>query len=149
MNWPQYGLRWSGLCCHSGTAWVDPSVARVLVAAAVGPTSAVTEWQHKPRQRTSGQFLFYQENEAIHCDKCSDDEPPGWNVHGWQTHWNGSVHKNSVRIIGQYDLTISSSSCIDDVTITHLFSFETVSGRLGMTAMIFVYLRLHEGSKCK
>ena len=78
--------------------------------------------------RMSGQFLFYQENEAINRDECSDDEPPCWNVPGWQRHCDENVHRNSVRIIGQYDATITIGSCIDDVTVTHLFSFGIVSG---------------------
>ena len=39
-------------------------------------------------------------------------------------------------------------SYIDDVSITHLFSFEIASGRQGMNDVIFVYLQL-QGSKCK
>ena len=63
-----------------------------------------------------------------HCDTCSHDEPPCWNVPGWQRHWDGSVHRNSDRIIGQHDVTITSGSWIDGVIITHMFSFEIVSG---------------------
>ena len=99
---------------------------------------------HHSTDSMSCQFLFYREKEAI----CCDDEPPCWNVPGWQRNLNGIIKKNSVRIIDQYYVIIASDSCIDDVTITHLFSFEMVSG-LGMNGMIFVYLRLHEGSKCK
>ena len=76
----------------------------------------------------NGRFLFYHENKAIQCDKWSDNKPSWWNVPVWQRHWNGSVHRNSVRNIGQYDVTIASGSCIDGVTITHLFSVENVSG---------------------
>ena len=36
-NWPWYGLHWSGLYCHSGTARVGPVVARLL---ALGLTTA-------------------------------------------------------------------------------------------------------------
>ena len=63
---------------------------------------------HDSPERTSGQFLFYHENEAIHCEKRSDDEPPCWKI-------------------GPYDVTIASSSCIDGITIIHPFSFEIVS----------------------
>ena len=83
---------------------------------------------HDSANCVSGQFPFYHEKEAIHCDKCSDDETPGWNVPGWQRHCDESVHKSSIRIIGQYDVMIASGWCIDDITITHPFSFEIVSG---------------------
>ena len=75
---------------------------------------------------------FYS-NVAIHCGKCSDDAPPCWNVPAWQRYWDGSVHRNSVRIIGQNDVTITSGCFIDDVTITPLYLFETASDRLGWT----------------
>ena len=71
------------------------------------------------------------------------------NVPGWQRHCDESVHWNSVRIIGQYDITIASGSCSDDVTITHLLSFEIVSGTTRNERCSSVYLRLHEGSKYK
>ena len=47
-NWPRYGLRWSGLCCHSRHSTSGPAVARPLAA---GPRVLCREWQHKPRQR--------------------------------------------------------------------------------------------------
>ena len=129
-NWPRYGLRCRGLCCHIGTTLVGPAGARSLAAAPAGPTSLCPcgSTNHDSADRMSGQFLFYHENEAIHCQKCSDDDPPGWNVPGWQRHCDESVRRNSVRIIDQYDVTIVSGSCIDDFTIARLFSFETASG---------------------
>ena len=50
-NWPRYGLRWSGLCCHSRHSTSGPAVARPLAAAPAGPRVLCREWQHKPRQR--------------------------------------------------------------------------------------------------
>ena len=76
--------------------------------------------------RMSGQCLFY--HEAIHCNKCRDSEPPCWNVPGWRRHCDESAHRNSARKNGQYDATIACGSCIDYVTVTHLFSFEIESG---------------------
>ena len=67
-NWPRYGLRWSGLCCHSRHS---------TSGAGRGSTN------HSSADRMSGQFLFYYENEAIHNDKSCDDhddEPPCWNA---------------------------------------------------------------------
>ena len=49
-NWPRYGLRWSGLCCHSRHSTSGPAVARPLAAAPAGPRVLCREWQHKPRQ---------------------------------------------------------------------------------------------------
>ena len=125
-QWPRYGLRCRGLCCHSGTARVEPAVEKPLAVTAAGPTRAVPMWDHKPRQRRSysadrmsEQFIFYRGNEAIYCAKCSDDEPPCWNVSEWQRQRDESVHRNSVKIFGQHDVKIASGSCIDNVTITH------------------------------
>ena len=75
-NWPQYGLRWSGLCCHSRHSTPSGAGRR---AAACGSGST----NHDSADRMSGQFLFYHENEAIHNDKSRDDhddEPPCWNA---------------------------------------------------------------------
>ena len=48
---------------------------------------------------------------------------------GWQCHCgNESVHRYSVRIIDQCDITIASGSHIDDVTIAKLLTFEIISG---------------------
>ena len=38
---------------------------------------------HHSAERMIGNFPFYHENGTIHCEKCSDDEPPGWNIAGW------------------------------------------------------------------
>ena len=97
----------------------------------------------------SSEFLFNHENEAIYCDKCSDDEPPCWNISALQRHCDWSANKNSVRIIGQYDVTIASGSCVDDAAVTPLFLFTIVSGRLGMNGVIFVYYELYDGWKYK
>ena len=70
---------------------------------------------------------FYSTTKTKPYEKCGDDKPPGWNVPGWQRHCNESAHKDSFRIIGPSDVTIASGSCIDDITITHLFPFEIVS----------------------
>ena len=109
---------------------IDHNTVCTGVVCAVRPHEccAGVATNHNCAGHMSGQFLFYHENEAIHCDKCNDDEPPCWHAPGWQRHWDGSVPRNSVRISGQYDVTIGSGSCIDDVTITRLFSFEIVSG---------------------
>ena len=84
-NWPRYGLRWSGLCCHSrhstsGAGGRAAACGRLHeCCAGSGSTN------HDNADRMSGQFLFYHENEAIHNDKSRDDhdiEPPGWNALG-------------------------------------------------------------------
>ena len=90
----------------------------------------------------SGQFLFYHENEAIRCDKCSDDERPCWTVPGWQRHCDETVHRNSARIVGQYAVTVAGGSCIDDVTTTHLLLFEIDSGGLGMNGYSFCWFKV-------
>ena len=69
-NWPRYGLRWSGLCCHSRHSTSGPAVARPCrpaheCCAGSGSTN------HDSADRMSGQFLFYHENEAKH-DKSHD-----------------------------------------------------------------------------
>ena len=99
----------------------------------------------------SGQFLFYHGNgnEAIHCDKCSDDEPPNCNVPGWQRHCDESVNRNSVRIIRHYDVT-ASGSCIDDVAnSSRVIILKSYRERIWMNDMIFVNLRLYENLKYK
>ena len=68
---------------------------------------------------------------------------------GWQRHCDDeSVHRYSVRIIDQCDVTIASGSHIDDVTIAKLLTFEIISGaarnersgfRLSKTAWRFNY----------
>ena len=51
------------------------------------------------------------------------------NCPGWQRHCDDeSVHRYSVRIIDQCDVTIASGSHIDDVTIAKLLTFEIISG---------------------
>ena len=97
---------------------------------------------HDSADRMSEQFLFYHGNEAIYCAKCSDDEPPCWNVSEWQRQRDESVHRNSVRIFGQHDVKIASGSCIDNVTITHLLLFEIVSGTTGNERYDFRLLRV-------
>ena len=48
---------------------------------------------------------------------------------GWQRHCGDeSVHRYSVRIIDQCDVTIARGSHIDDVTIAKLLTFEIKSG---------------------
>ena len=117
-NWPRYGLRWSGAGRGDRKRPRRPAPLVLCWSASTNQSSA---------DRMSGQFLVYHANEAIDCDKCSEDELSCWNVPDWQRHWDENVHRNSVRVIVQYDVTIASGSCIDDVTITHLFSFEIVS----------------------
>ena len=46
-NWPGYSLRWSGWCCHRGTALVGPAIGLLLAARSM---TAVPLWQHKPLQ---------------------------------------------------------------------------------------------------
>ena len=85
-NWPRYGLRWSGLCCHCRHSTRGagrrgrkrPRDGRPhSCCAGSGSTN------HSSADRLSGQFLFYHEHEAIHNDKSRDDhddEPPCWNA---------------------------------------------------------------------
>ena len=82
-NWPQYGLHWSGFCCHSrhstsGTGRrAAPCCRPHECCAGSGSTN------HCSTDRMSSQFLFYHENKAIHNDKSrddDDDEPPCWNA---------------------------------------------------------------------
>ena len=48
---------------------------------------------------------------------------------GWQRHCDDeSVHRYSVKTIGQGDVTIARGSHIDDVTIAKLLTFEIISG---------------------
>ena len=132
-NWPQYGLRWSVLFCHSGTARVGPAVAWPLAAAPAGPTSTVPEWQNKPLEPSADRIVvnFYSttKKKQYISDKCRDNEPPCWNVLGWQCHSDERVHGNSVRIIGQYDVTVASGSCIDDVTIASTRDYAVPSAK--------------------
>ena len=63
----------------------------------------------------------------MHNDKSRDghdDELPCWQRHCDDE----SVHRYSVRIIDQCDVTIASGSHIDDVTIAKLLTFENISG---------------------
>ena len=86
---------------------------------------------HDCADRMSGQFLFYHENEAKHNDKSRDGLTMSamLNRPGWQRHCDDeSVHRYSVRIIDQCDVTIASGSHIDDVTIAKLLTFEIISG---------------------
>ena len=47
----------------------------------------------------------------------------------WQCHCDDErIHRNSVTIIDQCDITIASSSHIDLVTIAQLLTFEIISG---------------------
>ena len=79
-NWPRYGLRWSGLFCHSCTARVEPAKQSHRPAPRVLCRTGRTN--HVSADRICGQFLFYNENEALHGHKCSDDEPP-WVKSPW------------------------------------------------------------------
>ena len=100
-NWPQYGLCWSGLCCHCGTAWVGSAAARPLVVAAAGlhhkccaavaapTTPAQTVW-------VVNLYSTTKTKQSLYCEKRSNDEPLGWNVPGWQRHCDESVHRNSI-----------------------------------------------------
>ena len=75
------GLRRNDLCCHSGTAWVGPAIAR-LRRSALWVQCCCGSINHSNADCMCGQFLFYHKNEAIHCDKFSDDETSCWNVPG-------------------------------------------------------------------
>ena len=67
--------------------------------------------------------LFYHKNEAIHCDKCRDDELLCWNVPGWQFYfYDGNVHRNFFRISDQYNVIIACDACIVGVTIAQLLT---------------------------
>ena len=86
---------------------------------------------HSSADRMSGQFLFYHENEAIHNDKSRDDhddEPPCWNALAGNAIVMMKASIDSVRTIGQCDVTIARGSHIDDVTIAKLLTFEIISG---------------------
>ena len=61
---------------------VDISMASFTFTNRMFPESKV-HVAHMGPDRTSGQFIFYHENEAIHNDKSladHDDEPPCWNA---------------------------------------------------------------------
>ena len=66
---------------------------------------------------------------------------------GWQRHCDDeSVHRYSVWMIDQCDVTIASGSHIDDVTIAKLLTFEIISGAARNERYGFVYLRLRVDS---
>ena len=78
-NWPRYGLRWSGLCCHSRHSTGGAG------RRAAGPTSAVpgVAAQTTPTQTVSWSISILPRKRSIHNDKSHDDhddEPPCWNV---------------------------------------------------------------------
>ena len=121
-NWPRYGLRWSGLCCHSRHSTSGPAVARPLAAAPAGPR-AQTVWvvnfysTTKTKQNTTINPATIMTMSAM------------LNRPGWQRHCDDeSVHRYSVWMIDQCDVTIASGSHIDDVTIAKLLTFEIISG---------------------
>ena len=75
------------------------------------------------------------------------NEPPCWNaLAGNAIVIIFNVHRYSVRIIDQCDVTIASGSHIDDITIAKLLTFEILSRAARNEGMIFVYLRLREDS---
>ena len=86
---------------------------------------------HDSADRMSGQFLFYHEkkqNTTIHPATIMTMSAM-LNRPGWQRHCDDeSVHRYSVRIIDQCDVTIASGSHIDEVTIAKLLTFEIISG---------------------
>ena len=154
-NWPRYGLRWSGLCWHSrhSTSGAGRRAAACgrLHECCAGSGST----NHDSADRMSGQFLFYHENEAIHryttinpatiMTMSRHAETPWLTTSLWW--WTDeSVHRYSVRITDQCDVTIASGSHIDDVTIAELLTFEIISGAAKMNGMVFGYLRLREDS---
>ena len=67
---------------------------------------------------------------------------------GLQRHCdNENVHRYSVRVIDQCDVTIARGLHMDDVTIAKLLTFEIISGAArNERDMIFGYLRLREDS---
>ena len=81
--WPRYGLRWSGLCCHSRRS-ASGAGRRAAACGRLHECCAGSgSTNHDSADRMSGQFLFHHENEAIHNDKSRDDhddEPPCWNA---------------------------------------------------------------------
>ena len=136
-NWPRYGLRWSGLCCHSRHSTSGPAVARPLAAACgrVGrPTSAVPG---VAAQTTTAQTVWVVNFYSTTKTKQNTTINPATvmtmsamlNRPGWQRHCDDeSVHRYSVWMIDQCDVTIASGSHIDDVTIAKLLTFEIISG---------------------
>ena len=131
-NWPRYGRRCRGLCCHSRHSTSGPAVARPLAA---GPRVLCREWQHKPRQRRPYEWSISilprkrsKQNTTINPATIMTMSAM-LNRPGWQRHCDDeSVHRYSVRIIDQCDVTIASGSHIDDVTIAKLLTFEIISG---------------------
>ena len=123
----------AGVVCAAtpGTARVEPVVAFGRTGRPHECCAGNGSTNHNSADRMSGQFLVYHENEAIHNDKSRDeydDEPSCWNfLAGNAIVMTFSVHRYSVRIIDQCDVTIASGSHIDDVTIAKLLTFEILS----------------------
>ena len=105
-NWPRYGLRWSGLCWHSRHS--TSGAGRRPHECCAGSSST----NHSSADRMSGQLLFYHENEAIFTQWWIPRRPWRWAAMlkrpGWQRHCDDkNVHRYSVRIMDQRDVTIS------------------------------------------
>ena len=140
-NWPWYSLCWSGLCGHSGI---------LLMGLAPPALCQNGSTNHYSADCMSGQFIFYHENEAMHCDKCSKDEPTiavKMKRHAETSLAGNGIVMKASRIISQYGVTIASGSCIDDVTITQLFSFEIISGAIRNEQYEFQLFKVTRRSK--
>ena len=99
-NWPRYGLRWSGLWCHSRHSTSGAGRRAAACSRAGRP--------HEPAQTGWAAML----------------KRPGWQRHCDDQ----SFYRYSVGIIDKCDVTIASGLHIDDVTIAKLLTFEIISG---------------------
>ena len=132
-NWPRYGLRWSGLCCHSPAQheWGPPSRGRLLPHRPA-PRVLCREWQHKPWQRRPYEWsISILPRKRSITQRLIPRRSWRWATMlkrpGWQRHCDDeSVHRYSARIIDQCDVTIGSGSHIDDFTTAKLFTFEII-----------------------
>ena len=85
-NWPRYGLRWSGLCCHSRHSTSGAGRRAAAGGRADRPHERCAgsgSTNHDSADHMSGQFLFDHEKKAVHNDKSHsdhDDEPTCWNA---------------------------------------------------------------------
>ena len=101
--------------------WLDTACGRAGRPHECNVGSSSTN--HDSADHMSGQFLFYHENEAKHNDKSRDDhddEPPCRNA----------LSGNAI---------VMTKAAIDRYSVK-------IIDRLGMNAMIFVYIRVREDS---
>ena len=112
----------------------DTSATNHFKITPAGSTSAVLEWQHKPWHHRPYEWSISilprkRSNTVRWVQRRSWRWAAMLKRPGWQRHCDDkSIHRNSVRIIDQCDITIASSSLIDDATIAQLLTFEIISG---------------------